>query len=135
MLSTDSSQHFHAEGKSLPWNVVYDCENIEGYLKLSLISILDADHMLRLSEFLTRWQGVEERDENGMSEMLELVDRYSNIREAPTWQLNRLSSSSNSSVLGEVVVSRSQPIFPSLVAMPAVRSVPLPLSLKHSSTM
>ncbi|KAN0112508.1 acetyl-CoA synthetase-like protein [Hyaloscypha variabilis] len=49
-------KYFHAEGKSLPWNVVYDCGNIEG-----------------LSEFLTRWQEGEERDENGMSEMLELL--------------------------------------------------------------
>ncbi|KAE9375906.1 acetyl-CoA synthetase-like protein [Stipitochalara longipes BDJ] len=80
-------KHFHVEGKSLPWNIVYDCGNIQ-----------------RLSEFLASWQGGNVRDESGSEEMLELVDRYSDLNEPVTKQKIGTILASDSSIKGEIVM-------------------------------
>ncbi|PMD59587.1 acetyl-CoA synthetase-like protein [Hyaloscypha bicolor E] len=105
-------KHFHGKEKPLPWNIVYDCGNIE-----------------RLAEFLCSWQRGEEVDESETKEMLDLVDRYSVLCEPATKHLSETFSSSNNGVKGEVVIltgatgALGSHILSQLLASPSVTQV------------
>lgn len=80
-------KHFHVEGKPLPWNIVYDCGSID-----------------RLSEYLASRSAEEMEKELGSKEMLELVHRYSIVRESTPIPYDAPISISESRVEGEVVL-------------------------------